>query len=471
MAMLRVTNRRLGRAGALALALALGDAAWAQIPIQPRMGEPLPGLTPAELLRFQAGKAVFNTPLAAADGLGPIFNDKSCAGCHGSPTVGGSSTRTVTMFAKTAPAFDDLLYLGGPLLQSQSLSEVCKEVVPVEADLVFLRATPICFGAGLVEAIDEQDLFYLEQFPPPGVSGVARMVQAVENPLGPPLVGKYGWKADQPTVMSWSAGPSRNELGLTNRFLSTENAPNGNVSLLALCDTVADPEDGPDAFGFDRIDRFADFMRFLAPPPQTPKSGMTGEAIFNSVGCASCHVSSFTTGAAASPALSGQAIKPYGDYLLHDMGSLGDNFGGAALAHEMMTRALWGMSQREAFLHDGRATGGTFAQDVHTAIQQHDGEAVGARVSYNALTPADKSLLVAFLASLGRAEFDYENDNDVDEFDWFFLQYTGWFGGPAGAPGAPALTPDQDGAVADIDQDGDFDLRDWGHLQRAFTGQ
>ncbi|MBI4879211.1 MAG: hypothetical protein HY812_06070 [Planctomycetes bacterium] len=468
MATKRATIQRLWMGGVL---LVLAGGARGQVQIQPRMGEPLPGLTPSERARFFAGQAMFNTPLSTADGLGPIFNDKSCAACHGSPTIGGASTRTVTMFARTTPVFDDLAALGGPLLQSQALSEPCREFVPPEADLVFLRTTPICFGVGLVEAIDEQDLFYLEQFPPPGVSGIARLVQAIENPSGPPMVGKYGWKADLPTVMSWSAGPSRNEVGLTNRFLTQDSAPNGNTSLLSLCDTVADPEDGPDAFGFDRIDRFADFMSFLAPPPQTPRSGMTGEALFNAVGCASCHVPSFTTGAAASAALANQAIKPYGDYLLHDMGTLGDQFGNASLAPEMMTRALWGMSQREAFLHDGRATGGTFAQDVDSAIQHHDGEAALARAGYNAFSATDKGLLVGFLASLGRAEFDFENDNDVDEFDWFFLNYYGWFNGPAEAPGAPALTPDQDGAVADIDQDGDFDLRDWGYYQRAFTGQ
>ena len=114
---------------------------------------------------------------------------------------------------------------------------------------------------------------------------------------------------------------------------------------------------------------------------------------------------------------------------------------GIATEELMMTRALWGVGQRNSLLHDGRATGGTFAQNVDAAIQDHDGDAAFSRANYNGLQPADKDALVAFLLSLGRAEFDLENDNDVDAFDWFFLEPE--FAGPGGS-----FTPDDAGAIA-----------------------
>jgi hypothetical protein len=139
---------------------------------------------------------------------------------------------------------------------------------------------------------------------------------------------------------------------------------------------------------------------------------------------------------------------------------------GVATEREMMTRALWGMGQRQAFLHDGRATGGTFEQNVDAALQNHGGESAFARTAYNALSPANKTLLYAFLKSLGRAEFDEDNNNTVDVFDWFFLSTD--FTGPS--PVTP-VNPNAHGAIADVDQDQDFDVVDFLVMQRAFTGQ
>ncbi|MFO0985232.1 MAG: di-heme oxidoredictase family protein [Planctomycetota bacterium] len=436
--------------------------------IQPRMGAPVPGLTAAQLDRFNKGRAAANDPLPVVDGLGPIFNDSACASCHAQPTAGGSSDVAVTRFGKAASGgnpFDPLEDLGGSLLQSQAIAGGCEEVVPPEADVTAQRGTPPLFGAGLVEAILDADIVDYQDHPPPGVSGRVHWIQPVEDPTGPLRAGRFGWKDQEATVMSFSAGASLNEMGLTNRFFMSENAPNGDQSRLATCDSVPDPEDGPDSEGFDKIDRFTDFQRFLAPPPRTPRSGMTGEAIFNAAGCASCHVSTpYLTGAAAEVALSGVEITPYSDFLLHDMGTLGDGIvQGDATETEFRTPPLWGLHTRGqiALLHDGRASSGTFEENVDAAITAHDGEAAAARDNYLALPNPQKLLLIQFLDSLGRAEFDYEGDNDVDAFDWFFLQplFTG--------PGA-FYTADDFASIADIDQDGDFDLVDFGALQRAF---
>ncbi|QDU69408.1 di-heme oxidoredictase family protein [Engelhardtia mirabilis] len=449
-------------------ALTLVGLAHAQ-EFQPRMGEPVRGLTPTQLAAFEAGKLEFETVLGKADGLGPIFNDSSCAQCHTTPDIGGSSTRTVTRFGLAATGgnpFDPLTAFGGSLLQSSALAEMPPEhfdAIPAMADVIIHRVTPHTFGAGLLEAVPSTDIEFGELNPPNGfVSGRVHWATPVEG--GPLTAGRFGWKGGVPTVMTFSADASVNELGLSNRFFTADNAPQGDPALLALYDTVADPEDSI-VPGAGRIDRQTDFQRYLAAPPQTPRSGMAGESVFTSIGCASCHTPQFTTGTAPEAALSGRTIRPYGDFLLHDMGVLGDGIvDGMASETEMSTRALWGMSSRDAFLHDGRATGGSFAQNVAAAIMWHDGEANFARLNFNALTPSDVDDLMGFLRSLGRAEFDNDLDGDVTVFDWFFLEplFT--------APGAGTVTPDSPGAEADIDADGDLDLEDFMQLQLAFTG-
>lgn len=436
---------------------------------QPRMGEPVRGLTPTELAAFEAGKIEFETILEKVDGLGPIFNDSSCAQCHSTPAVGGSSTRTVTRFGLAAAGgnpFDPLAQFGGSLLQSSALAEMPPEhfdAIPAIADVITLRQTPHTFGAGLLEGIANADIEAKELNPPNGfLSGRVHWATPVEG--GAPMAGRFGWKGGVPTVLTFSADASVNEMGLTNRFFQTENAPQGDPAILALYDTVSDPEDSL-VPGAGRIDRQAAFQRYLAAPPQTPRSGMAGAVVFETIGCADCHTPGYTTGSLPEAALSNQVIRPYSDFLLHDMGTLGDGIAdGAASETEMATRALWGLAFRDAYLHDGRATGGTFEQNVSDAINWHDGEADYSRQNFNALTPSDVDDLLAFLRSLGRPEFDFDFDGDVTEFDWFFLEplVTG--------PGAGSVGPDDAGAEADVDQDGDIDLEDFMQLQLAFTG-
>jgi CxxC motif-containing protein (DUF1111 family) len=442
--------------------------------IQPRTGDPLPGLSVIERAQFDTGRVEFTRILAASDGLGPILNDNSCSTCHGLPRVGGAGVKRVIRFGRAATGgnpFDPLANLGGSLLQASANAAKCAETVPLEADVQARRVTLNVAGDGLIEAIRDADIRARAQNPPPGVSGRVHMVQTLEDgPLSRFRVGRFGWKAQQATLLSFSADASLNEMGLTNRFLATENAPNGNQVLLAECDTTPDPEDHAGAGGLHAIDRQAHFQRLTAPPPQTPRSGMAGAPLFTSIGCASCHVATFVTGPSAVPALANQTIRPYSDFLLHDMGTvLGDGIvQGAASETELRTPPLWGLQSRAqvGLLHDGRATGGTAAQNVRDAILAHDGEALVSRVAFSALGAPQQDQLIAFLLSLGRLEFDEEGDHDVDAFDWFFLEFDGRFTGPGAF-----LTPDHPGAVADFDQDGDFDLVDFAAFQRAMTGE
>jgi CxxC motif-containing protein (DUF1111 family) len=443
-----------------------------QIELQPFPGDPLVGLTAGELDRFEKGGIEFESNLVIAEGLGPIFNESSCGQCHGLPASGGFGSSVVTRFGKAASGpnpFDPLDGLGGSLLQDEAIDILCGEVVPPEADVTTLRITPHLFGLGLIESIEDADILGLQSNPPhPAVAGVVHMVTPLEG--GAPKPGRFGWKAQVATALSFSADASLNEMGLTNRLLVTENAPNGDLALLALCDAVPDPEDGPDIEGFDRIDRQTDFQRFLAAPPQTPRSGMSGEPIFSQVNCDACHVVEFTTGTVAESALSNVTFSPYSDFLLHDV--VGDGIvQGAASESAMRTAPLWGLSQRAAvgLLHDGSATGGTAESNIHTAIMAHDDEAGFSQLAYAALDVLQQNQLIDFLMSLGQSEFDFEGNSTVDEFDWFFLYALGYFTGPDVA-GTGLITPDDDSAVADVDQDGDFDLVDFGYMQRAFTG-
>jgi len=443
--------------------VATPPGAFASGPDYEKAGSPLPGLTAEQLARFELGKQRYQTPLQEAEGLGPIFNKSSCATCHTNP-VGGWGSITVKNFGLADKgSFDPLTQFGGPLLQVSSLSEGCAEEVYVGANTIILRLTNSSMAFGMIEAIPDAAIAAnADPLDLDGdlVSGRARTVQSVEAP-GVPRIGRFGWKAQVATVLSFSADAAVNEMGLTNRFFQEENAPNGDAAVLAQCDSVADPEDGPDAEGLDFLDRVTDFQRFLSPPPQTPKSGMSGEAIFNAIGCAKCHVAQWTTADARGleDALRNKTIRPYSDFLLHDMGLLGDGFvDGDAEALEMRTPTLWNLRSRDPMLHDGRAAGGSFFDRVAGnggAIWWHNVVASEARdigAAFFALPPSEQAKLVAFLDSLGRLAFDADGSNAIDLFD--FDAFMGCFGDVGVNADAPC-------AIHDADQDGDVDLNDF----------
>lgn len=428
--------------------------------LQPRMGDPVAGLSTDQLDRFLAGKIRFEQTFLPTDGLGPVFNQNSCASCHAFP-VGGSGPIEVTRFGleEKGEPFDPLADLGGSLLNANAIDDDCLETVPAIANVVINRLTPSILGAGLVEAIETADIVALEN----SGAGTIHWVGLLENPGAPLRPGRFGWKAQLATLMSFSADASLQEMGITSVIFPADNPPQGDPSLLALCDAVSDPEDQPDAQGFTFLERITDFQRFLAAPPQTPRSGMTGEVIFGQVGCASCHHSSYTTGTAPEIALSNQSIRPYSDFLLHDMGSLGDGIvQGAANETEMRTPSLWGIRSRSPLLHDGRVTAGDLSTRIAEAVSYHGGQGQASADAYAQLSAADQALVVAFLDSLGRGEFDDNGDAFIDSLDvpGFIGCYTT----------DNVISPDDPCAVHDIDQDGDVDDVDLGYFEAAFQG-
>jgi CxxC motif-containing protein (DUF1111 family) len=272
-----------------------------------------------------------------------------------------------------------------------------QQVIPPEANVIAHRQTTPLFGLGLMEAIPDQSILQLAQHPKPdGVKGRTSIIQDVVS--SQMRVGRFGWKAQQATILAFSADAYLNEIGITSRYFPHENAPNGNASLLAMFDTVADPEDVPDPTTHKAdIDRFADFMRLLGPPPQVPltMSSGQGQQWFSQAGCAVCHQPVMQTGPSPIAALNSKPAWVYSDLLLHEMGSLGDGIAQAnAGTHEMRTAPLWGLRARHPYLHDGRAT------TVDDAIRKHDGEASVSRDRYLHLTPPQRQQLLDFLNSI-----------------------------------------------------------------------
>jgi len=434
----------------LATGLAIPTAVLSAVPPQPRAGEPLVDLTWGQSQRFIDGRQAYITPLVPAQGLGPAFNRHSCVDCHETP-IGGWSSIKVTHFGLESPGgFDFLEHLGGPVLQADAISDDCREQVPTIANHIRQRVTPSVLAFGLVEAIPDAALLALadpNDANGDGISGRAHMVQPLESPTGPQRVGRFGWKAQIATVRSFSGDAARTEMGLTNAVVTQETAPNGDQSQLAACDTIPEIEDRSIGGAATFVDRVTDFQRFLAPPPQSPRGGMTGETIFTQIGCAACHTPSFVTStdAAIEPALRGRTIRPYSDFLLHNMGALADGIpDGQALPGEMKTPPLWNLHTRPVLLHDGSVIQGDFATKVTAAILAHAGEATASRNAFQALPPASKAQVLAFLDSLGRNDFDADGDGLLTGSD---------LASAISNSNDLDVSPDEPWAVADLDQD------------------
>ena len=226
-------------------------------------------------------------------------------------------------------------------------------------------------------------------------------------------VGRFGWKAQLSSVFDFTGDAYKDEMGITvagysdpenlgvilsfspdddGRRLSEENTPQGDESLLEA-NPVASPNEPDDA---DLVG-FTDFITFLAPPPrgEVTASVLQGSLLFRQTGCAVCHVPTLITGPNASPPLSFRVFQPYSDFLLHDMGTLGDGIEqGTALGSEMRTAPLWGLRTQPSFLHDGRAA------TIEAAFREHRGQGQAANDRFQRLSARERAALLAFLNSL-----------------------------------------------------------------------
>ena len=365
------------------------------------LGGPLGGLDAGLLARFNAGRQQFVEEDSIEQGLGPVFNEAACATCHDMP-VGGTNGRAETRFGRVVNGrFDPLAEKGGSLLQDHAIGTVgagvgaftfVPETVPPEANVRATRITTPLFGLGLVDAVPDQTLIQLAQLEAirsPSTRGVANLVTEIRT--GATRVGRFGWKCQVPTLHQFAGDAYLNEVGVTSPEFPNENCPQGDCSELAFNPVPTLNDDGED------VDLFGDFMTYLGPPPASGKvfHGEAGEQAFRRIGCANCHTPELVTGPNPVAALANKVFQPYSDFLLHDMGELGDGIvQGNAGGSQMRTAPLWGLGARHAYLHDGRA------KSVEDAILAHAGQGAGARTQFLRLNPVIRSALLAFLGSL-----------------------------------------------------------------------
>ena len=360
------------------------------------VGGPLPGLTPGELSRFEAGAAIFSKVHGPEDGLGPLFNGRACAECHSLPVPGGADkTRNhlITRIGRESGGrYDDMIESGGPVLGRHSVSrllpgcDLSGEKNPRAATAVSERQPAALFGMGLVAAIPSETLEALAAQQRTSGGDVAGRVNRVGSE-----VGRFGLKAQFSSLEAFVADALRNELGITNPRLPDEKPmaqPAG-----PACDPRPDLEDDGAA-----VAMLADFVTLLAPPPRGPVGAAErrGEAIFHDVGCSTCHVPSLRTGPSLVAVLADRDVPLYSDLLLHDMGEyVADGIRqGEAGGSDWRTPPLWGLGRRLWFLHDGRAT------DLRTAVELHNGEAKASRDRLFERKRDDLQDVLTFLRSL-----------------------------------------------------------------------
>jgi CxxC motif-containing protein (DUF1111 family) len=363
-------------------------------------GVPFTGLTDPVSGSFTAGRGEFVRVWVNRDGLGPVFNEHSCSDCHNAPAVGGGSTRNVTRFAtRTGGAYDPLTSLGGSVLQDHAIAgngpgpqhNFVAEQVPAQATIVVQRRPTPLFGLGLIEATPDSVFIALAAFQAARGDGVAGRVNMTDNiRAGTKTVGRFGWKAQVPTIFQFCGDALLNEIGITTQDFPNENCPQGNCAELTF-NPLPGINDGP------APQLITNYIALLAAPNRGPSSAdsIAGEQIFESIGCSECHVSTLTSGSNSLAVFDRQTYHPYSDFLLHDMGSLGDGLEMASsTGAEMRTEPLWGLRFVTRYLHDGRAT------TLEDAITAHDGQAVAAKNRYTALPASAKAQLSAFLRSL-----------------------------------------------------------------------
>jgi CxxC motif-containing protein (DUF1111 family) len=366
---------------------------------------PMPGLTAAELAAFARGDAEFARRFAPATGLGPIFNNASCASCHS----GDGRGRLENALQRIGSADDDLMRaFGGPQIQNKAIPGAEVETVP-DGISVSLRLPPPVFGVGLIEAIPESAI--LAHADPDdangdGISGRPNWVTAADYVLHTepgagvaPRIGRFGRKAQISNLVEQVVEAYHQDVGITSEFRPLENRhPLSSVPIEAI-DRVGDPE-----IPAATVQAVVHYIRALAPPAPGSESPSVaeGRTLFSEIGCAQCHVPTLTTGTSPIPALSNQPVTLYSDLLLHDMGDeLADHRpDGLASGREWRTTPLWGLRlmrqflNGEAFLmHDGRAA------TVEAAILAHGGEARRARDAFEALSPVRRSALLDFVES------------------------------------------------------------------------
>jgi CxxC motif-containing protein (DUF1111 family) len=352
--------------------------------------------------QFDLDKDIFEERETIDEGLGPVYNAQACAECHQNPVTGAISQITELR----AGHFDGINFInhpGGSLINDRAINAGIQERVLGGNEVRTFRTSLNTLGDGFVECIDSNTLVAISNGQPLGMRGQFIQVPVLEanNAI---RGGRFGWKNQHASLVSFSADAYLNEMGITSPLQPTENTSNG-ISVAAF-DTTIDPEDD----GAD-VDAFARFMRATKAPPRDTALAATfdaqqGDFLFSFVGCDTCHVRSIATlpagtvinqGAFVVPsALGNKTIRPFGDFLLHNVGT-GDGIvqnGGQSTRNKVRTAPLWGMRTRDRLMHDGETL------TRNEAILRHAGEANSVINNYIFLSTTQKNQLITFLNSL-----------------------------------------------------------------------
>lgn len=354
---------------------------------------------------FEAAREAFEEREEIESGLGPVYNAQACGECHQNPVTGAISQVTelrawhLDFFGRFVAA------PGGSLISDRAIHPSIQERVPDSEPFRTFRTSLNTLGDGFVEAIDSNTLveIAIRQF----LESLGRIhgeviEVAVLEADGLKRVGRFGWKNQHASLLSFAADAYLNEMGITSPLRPTENSSLGNS--VAAFDSVPDPEDDG-----DDVEAFALFMRSTKAPPRDEVQAATpdaqgGSQLFDEVGCNHCHVRSIVTAPAGTlinrgaftvpEALGSKIIHPFSDFLLHNVGT-GDGVvqeGGPAL--KMRTAPLWGVRTRVRLMHDGESL------TLNEAILRHAGEATFVINNYRRLSDAQKNPLITFLKSL-----------------------------------------------------------------------
>jgi CxxC motif-containing protein (DUF1111 family) len=408
-------------------------------------GGPIEGLSTEQLRQFYATRELFKHDFTPEEGLGPLFNDRSCYACHGKPGAVGGEGKDVTQTGvirigmrigakKLDPLnevitdlrqedTDRLIELGGPAVQRKSVTAefpgkfpadcvVEGGVVPPQAELISLRHAGPLFGLGMIDAIPQaaiaQNVFKEISMN----NHMAGRLAGQEDPMTDRLkVGRFGWKAQQPNIALFTGEAMRAEMGITTYIQPFEKfgSPERNFPPCIRRLLPGQPND----IGINLI-RLAYHQSLLAPPPRGPITEQVkrGEKVFEKLQCAVCHTPTMYTDMQVRvpnpdspaprilyweiPALENKPVHAYSDFLLHQMGvGLADGIPqNGARGGEWRTTPLWGLRLKKFYLHDGRT------RNLEEAITWHGGQAQESSDAYLKLPKNEREDLLSFLKSL-----------------------------------------------------------------------
>ena len=362
---------------------------------------------------FATAEGVFvEVEQPSPDGLGPVYNAQSCRECHQNVVTGGPSQVSELRaghqdskgnFVGATLTLRDGSKLGPrSLINQRSICADAQGYVPQRENIRATRMSVSTLGDGFVEAVPDDELKNIAAKQAQAANGRIHG-EWVEVPVlegGTLAVGRFGWKDQHASLLSFAGDAYVNEMGITNRLFSSEST--------TLCNPagIAEPNDQN-----NDIDSFAAFMRSTKAPPRdsalaASPDAMAGAVIFSKIGCAMCHVATLTTAPPGTTingstftipdALGNKAFHPYGDFLLHDIGT-GDGIvqsGGQETAQKIRTVPLWGTRIRPEKMHDGASL------TYEDAIARHRGEASETADQFRFLTPQQRQQLLTFLNSL-----------------------------------------------------------------------